>query len=437
MAGSTNSAAGAGGATFVDSGAEAAGGRAEDPLTDTVDASATGGNNGSIDAGMGNARESVDGGVINGEVVPWVGTWGASPQLTEPNNNPPVALGDSSLRQFASVSIGGGQLRVQLSNEFGDGPVTFRSVHLADAAGPPAIASATDIALTFGGVSSVTLAAGQSLYSDSFSFSLESQSIVALTVAFGDVPQGITGHPGSRTTSYIADGNAVGEVTLPAATSTNHWYYWSKIEVVAPLSPGAVVVLGDSISDGRGSTNNANDRWTDAFSRRLRANANTSQVAVINAAIGGNSVLSGGNGPPAIDRFSRDILGQAGVRWVVILEGVNDIGEGAIVVEQLIAAYQGFIAEAHAAGALVYASPILPFAGSGYDSDANQAERQELNDWILTSNQFDAVLRLDEAVADPADSARLLPAYDDGDQLHLTPAGYQAMADAIDLSLFE
>jgi lysophospholipase L1-like esterase len=374
------------------------------------------------------------------ENVKWVGTWGASPQLTEPDNNPPdPGLANNTLRQFAYVSLGGDEVRLQISNEFGDGPVTLHAVHMAQAASAPAIDPGTDVRLEFSGSASVTIPEGEAVYSDPFEFELAEQTSIAVTIHFGDVPGGITGHPGSRTTSTIAPGDAIAAETLEGAKATEHWYYLSRIEVMAPESGAAVVALGDSLTDGRGSTTNGNDRWPDALSRRLRSNPSTSLVAVINAGIGGNALVAGGLGPTARQRFDRDVLGQAGVRWVIVLSGVNDIGGSSNpnVAANLIGAYRGFLDKAHAEGVLVYGAPILPFGGSSYDSTEHEQFREEVNAWILNGGEFDAVIDLAKAVADPMDPTRLLPAYDSGDNLHLNPAGYQAMADAIDLSLFQ
>jgi len=209
--------------------------------------------------------------------------------------------------------------------------------------------------------------------------------------------------------------------------------------VKAPASAGAVVILGDSLTDGRGSTTNGNDRWPDALSRRLRAHPATAGVAVLNAGMGGNAVVEGGLGPPARSRFARDVLGQAGVRWVIVLHGVNDVGASRrSVARDLIAAYQELIAAAHAAGVHIYGAPLLPFGGSSYYDAAHEQDRRAVNQWIRECSGFDAVLDLDAVVADPAHPTRLLAAHESGarDHLHLGPAGYQAMADAIDLSLF-
>jgi lysophospholipase L1-like esterase len=376
---------------------------------------------------------------VSGEVR-WVGTWSTGPQLTEPGNlPPPPGLAGNTLRQNVLPTLDGARVRVLFSNEWGEAPVTFTSVRLASATGASAIDPGTDRELLFGGGASVTIPAGQAQVSDPLDFGVVALSSIAISIHFGAVPTNVTGHPGSRTTSYLEVGAAAAAPSLPAAATTDHWYFIAGIDVEAPAPSAAVVTLGDSITDGRGSTTNANNRWPDNLARRLKANPPTQQVAVLNQGIGGNAVVSGGLGPTAVARFERDVLAQRGARWVIVLEGVNDIGGStdAGVANRLIEAYQGLIDSAHARGLLVYGVPILPFGGSMYDSPAHEAARQTVNAWVRTSGRFDAVLHLDAAVADPADPTRLLLAYDDGDRLHLSPAGYQAMADAIDLSLFQ
>jgi lysophospholipase L1-like esterase len=204
-----------------------------------------------------------------------------------------------------------------------------------------------------------------------------------------------------------------------------------------------VVTLGDSLTDGRGSTTNGNDRWPDNLARRLLTNAPTREVAVLNQGIGGNAVVSGGLGPTAVSRFARDVLSQPGARWVIVLEGVNDVGgapagQGPTVANNLASAFRQFVEGAHAQRMKAYGVPLLPFGGNAlYDRPERQAARAAVNDWIRTSRTFDAVIDLDAVVRDPANPLALLAAYDTGDHLHLTPAGYQAMANAVDLALFE
>ncbi len=369
----------------------------------------------------------------------WVGTWASGPQLTEPGNlPPPPGLAGNTLRQYVFTTLAGGRLRVLFSNEFGNAPVQFKAVRLANAAGQSSIDTSSDRPLSFGGSAGVTLEVGQTRFSDPLDYRVTALSSLAISIHFGATPSHVTGHPGSRTTSYLAHGDAVAAQSLPGAATTDHWYFISGIDVEAQAPSAAIVTLGDSITDGRGSTTNHNDRWPDNLARRLKANPATAQLAVLNQGIGGNAVVSGGLGPTAVDRFQRDVLSQRGARWVIVLEGVNDIGgsSDAGVAARLIAAYQGFIDRAHAAGLLVYGVPILPFGGSNYDSPAHEVARQAVNDWIRRSGRFDAVLALDAAVANPENPRQLLPAYDTGDFLHLSPAGYRAMAAAIDLALF-
>jgi lysophospholipase L1-like esterase len=346
-------------------------------------------------------------------------------------------LADNTLRQNVFVTRPGGRMRVLLSNAWGNGPVTFNAVHVASATGGSGIAAGTDTALTFDTSPSVTLEAGQTRRSDVAVHSVAALSPLAITIHFGQVPGDVTGHPGSRTTSYLLRGNAISAPCLEGAATTDHWYFIEGVDVEAPPGSVSVVTLGDSITDGRGSTTNQNDRWPDQLARRLQTDPRTACVSVVNLGIGGNKVVTGGLGPTASRRFERDVLEQHSARWVIVLEGVNDIGEAddASVVDRLIAAYAALLDRAHARGLLVYGVPILPFGGSDYDSAAHEAARQAVNTWIRNSGRFDAVLPLDAAVADPQTSTQLLPVYDTGDHLHLSPAGYRAMADAIDLSL--
>ncbi|WP_437580059.1 SGNH/GDSL hydrolase family protein [Sorangium sp. So ce887] len=382
-----------------------------------------------------------DGGSGGGEGEKrWVGTWTTGPQLTETGNNPPApGLANNTLRQVVYTSIGGSNVRLLLSNEFGDGPVTMSSVHIADSTTADGINASTDKALTFEGAESVTIPMGKAVFSDPIDYALKPISKLAVTIRFGSVPAGITGHPGSRTNSYIQTGDGVSSPTLSSPVSTAHWYYITGLDVMADPSAAAIAILGDSITDGRGSVTDGNTRWPDFLSRRLRANPGTEDVAVLNLGIGGGTVLAGGLGPTAKLRYQRDILDQRGARWVIIFIGVNDIGNDSAppVAEGLIAAYGEFIDKAHAKEMLVYGVPILPFNGNGYYSVAHEATRQTVNTWIRTSGKFDAVIDMDPAVVDPNDPTKLQDSLDfDNDGLHLNPTGLEAMANAVDLSLF-
>lgn len=376
---------------------------------------------------------------MGAEAERWVGTWGTAAQLTEAANLPPApGLTNRTLRQIFLASIGGSRLRVHLSNAYGKSSVTLNAVHLASSKGGHTVDAPTDRALTFDGMPSITIPAGATATSDALDFALAPQTKVALSIAFGATPAEITGHPGSRTTSYIAPSDAAAAASLASPVAVEHWYFATGIDVVAAAPSAALVTLGDSITDGRGSTTDGNNRWPDNLSRRLRQNAATAGVAVLNKGIGGNAVIKGGLGPPAVDRFARDVLEQAGVRWLIVLHGVNDIGEATdqSVAQDLIAAYQQLIARAHEHDIKVYGVPILPFGGSMYDSADHEAARQTVNAWIRGAGHFDAVIDLEAAVQDPASPKRLLASYDTGDHLHPNAAGYQKMADQIDLTLF-
>ena len=372
----------------------------------------------------------------------WVGTWGTAPQLTEPANMPPApGLSGNTLRQVVHVSLGGTTLRLRLSNEFGNAPLTVRSARLAVSAGGGAAEPGTSREVRFAGADSVVIPAGRTAVSDPFSFPLAPLSDVSITLRFGAVPDALTGHPGSRTTSYIVPGDAQAATEMPTSVRTDHWYVITGLDVVAP-GASAVVALGNSITDGRGSGTNRQNRWPDELARRLQADPSTRAVAVLNMGIGGNCVLRDCLGPAAIRRFERDVLGQSGVRWLIILEGVNDIGQAgggdsaAVVARGLIEAYQGMIDRARARGIRAYGATILPFGGSFYDSPAREAARRTVNQWIRTSGAFDAVIDLDAALRDPAEPTRLHPEADTGDHLHPNEEGYRRMAAAIDARLF-
>jgi lysophospholipase L1-like esterase len=372
----------------------------------------------------------------------WVTTWGCGEQLTEPNNMPPPpGLADNTLRQIVHSSIGGKRVRVQFSNAWGRDPVEITTAYIAVSAGNGEIKPETNKILLFGGTASVTLAPKDEIFSDPVDFTVAPVSDVAVTIVFGRVSKTLTGHPGSRTTSYIQPGFAVTEAKFSEPVTTDHWYILSAIDVAADAQTRVVVTLGDSIADGRGSTTNQNNRWPDDLARRLQKNAATKKVAVVNMGIGGNAVFNGGLGPSAVARFDHDVLGTRGVKWVIVLEGVNDIGGSSdktapIVADQLIASFTEFADKAHAAGLKIYGIPILPLNGSQYAGAAHEAARQKVNDWMKNGGKFDAYLDLAAVVADPADPTKLAAAYDSGDHLHLSPAGYQKMADAIDLKLF-
>jgi lysophospholipase L1-like esterase len=374
----------------------------------------------------------------------WVGTWSTAPQLVEPHNMPPApGLSNSTLRQIVCVSIGGTSLRIRFSNEFSKNPVTMKAVQIAVSKGGSAIDKSTVEELKFHGKSEVTMKPGTIVTSDPVSFDLQPRMEVAITISFGETSPDVTGHPGSRTTSYLLFGNHTSaDADFADAVKTDHWYVINGIDIKEPKS-AAVAILGNSITDGRGSGTNKQNRWPDILAMRLLKNHNTQQISVLNMGIGGNCVLRGGLGPTALDRFERDILKQHGVRWLILLEGINDIGgthgeeTSKQVVEDLIAAYKKMIDEAHAQGIKVYGATITPIKKSFYYTNYREAARTSVNRWIRTSGFFDAVIDLDKAIRNPEDTLTILPDAQSGDYLHPNEQGYRMMGEVIDLSLFE
>lgn len=370
---------------------------------------------------------------------------------------------DATIRQTVFLTQSAPKIRLVISNVFGgsDLPISAATiaVPLNGSAGTSAVRPETLVPLTFsGGLRNFTIPNGARIISDPVDFPVTAQQVltISLYLATGQTTNSITGHPGSRTTSFYAAGNQTGEADLaadPAAQSSAHWYFISAVEAYLPTSTtsGALAVVGDSITDGRGSTTDRNDRWPDNLVRRLQAaNATALQrgLAVVNQAAGGNRVLADGLGPNALGRIDRDVLAQSGVRYVLLFEGVNDIGTAAAtaaaqqaVGDRLLAAYAQVIGLVHAKGLPVFGATITPFSGNtsvqAYGEPAREVTRQRVNEWIRTSGRFDGVVDFDAAVRDPANETMLSPLYDSGDYLHLNPAGYLAMAQAVDLSLFD
>jgi lysophospholipase L1-like esterase len=371
----------------------------------------------------------------------WVATWEAPPQLTEDRNMPPAPLAGATIRQVAHVTLGGSRWRVRLSNEFGDVPIVVSLGTIARSNGADRIDEGSIAKLTFHGDTTVSISPGSAVWSDELSEMVPALSEVAITLFMSAVPARLTGHPGSRTTSFIMAGNHVRRADLPSAARTEHWYVISGLDVAASSDAAAVVVLGNSIADGRGSATDKNDRWPDNLARRLQRDARTQLVGVLNAGIGGNAVLRGGLGPNALDRFDRDVLNQRGVRWLIVSEGVNDLGgsrpdSAMSTADQLIDAYKRFIERAHARGVRVYGATMLPFGGSSYGAPQREAARARINEWVRRGGAFDAVIDFDAALRDPATPSRLRGDADSGDHLHPNENGYRLMADAIDLALF-
>jgi len=380
----------------------------------------------------------------------WVGSWAASQQIPEPRNAlAPDDLRNATLRQIVHLSIGGSTLRVHLSNAFGTTPLHFTAVHIAKpvSAASPKIDPASDKALTFSGSPDVIVPAGAEYISDPIDYPVAPLSDLAISLYLETPPEQQTGHPGSRATSYLVHGNLVSAPDLADAKKVDHWYLVSGVDVTQPSGAAAIVALGDSTTDGHGATTNGNDRWTDVLAQRLQANPATRTRGVLNQGIGGNHLLIDGLGPNALARFDRDVLAQPGVRYLIVFEGVNDLGgltrtgqvspaEHSALVRRILAAYEQIIVRAHTHGIRVIGATITPYTGSDYyhPGPANESDRQAINQWIRAPGHFDAVVDFDQVTRDPAHPDRFLPAFDCGDHLHPSPAGYHAMADAIPLS---
>lgn len=369
----------------------------------------------------------------------WVTTWATATEgFTDPTYLPPQPLAHNTMRMFVRTSVGGKLVRLRFSNVNGQTPVTINSAHFALAANVDSSATTgsintnTDTALEFRGAPAIVIPPGGEIFSDPVKFELSALALVAVSVHYGDISNSpMTGHRGSRTTSYVTTGNAVSAPDLAQASKKDAWWTLTGIDVMAPKSSKAVIAIGDSITDGKGTRYNYHTRWTDFLAARLSTNAPTSGVGVGNMGIGGT-----GSGL-AQTRFQRDVLDQSGVGWVIIFIGVNDIIFGNRSFSYLTNAYTDMSTRAHARGLKVYGATITPMGGAA--KAAQEAIRQQVNTWIKTtavsSGIYDGCIDFDAAARNPSNPTYLLPAYAK-DDLHLNPAGYEALGNAIDLRLF-
>lgn len=358
----------------------------------------------------------------------WEATWATAIEFTGPSDMPASSLSNRAIRQIIHVSKGGTQLQLKLSNVHSKEPVDIKSVFIADAKEASDIDAKTAKYVTFNGKRNITIEPGKDLTSDVIGYNLKPLQLLSITINYGEsTPVNASSHRGSRTTSYIIKGVAKPKTKFIDAEKVDHWYNIASLDVLRsnPAEANAIVVLGNSITDGRGSTTNKQNRWTDAMAEALGG-----ETSVLNLGIGGNSVLWGGLSEPAVKRFNRDILEQQGVKTLIIFQGVNDIGgsrgNSEEVAKKLTEAYKSFIDQGHAKGWKVIGATITPFKGNSYYSFFHEAARQVVNEWIRTSGAFDAVIDFDELVRDPQDPTKLKVEYSD-DWLHLNPTGYAAM----------
>jgi lysophospholipase L1-like esterase len=358
---------------------------------------------------------------------------------------------DVTLRQLVRTSIGGGRVRVRISNAMGTSPLTISGGSIARAVVPGSsrIDPSTTSNVTFGGARAVTIPAGAEYVSDPIEMRVPALATLAVSLYFSDLPKLQTGHPGSRATSFFVGGNQLAATELRNAAKVDHWYFLSGVDVEADHPSTAIAILGDSITDGHGVVSNTDTRWTDTLAQRLNGSVATRSLSVLNLGIGGNCVANACLGPSAAARFQRDVLARSGVRYLFILEGVNDLGmltRDAPVpaevhrsrVQQIIAALAQIIAQARERGIKVVGATIMPYGGSGYyHPDAtNEADRRAVNNWIRVPGHVDAVVDFDALMRDPAGPDRLRKEFDSGDGLHPSPAGYRFMGEAVPLSLF-
>lgn len=369
-----------------------------------------------------------------GARIDQVGTWGTAADTTT------LALSDQTVRNIVHTSVGGSGLRISLSNAFGSVPVTFDSAWVGRAGEGAAVVSGSNRRLTFGGAPSVTIPVGAEVLSDAVPGDVPAQSTLAVSIhVVGDAGR-VSGHKLAHQTNWISGvGDHAADESGAAFTTPTTSYAWVESAVVeAPQQVDTVVALGDSITDGDKSTTSANRRWPNVLARRILAGPQPLQFGVMNAGISGNRVLADGPGVSAQARFDRDVLAQPDVRTVVVMEGVNDLRwEFATKPADLIQAYRQLIERAHARGVCVIGGTITPWEGGSLWSAPKDAIRGEVNEWIRTSGEFDAVVDFDAAVRDPAQPSRMLAAFDSGDHLHPGDAGYEAMGNAVDLKALE
>ncbi len=373
-----------------------------------------------------------------------------APPVASPSGRPPAYIygtEDITLREIVHVSIGGPQVRVVFTNEFGTDPLAIAAAHIGVSQGGSTInlVSASSAGLTFGGRASVTLPPGALIVSDPVAINLPAESDLAVSFFLPAQPiHQLSQHGGADQTSYRAPGNVVGAKTLDSPAEFRSWIFLKGVDVIAPARGSAVVAFGDSITDGAYAAVDQNARWPDELARRLVANPKTANIGVLNEGIGGNRILHDNAGPSALARFDRDVIAQAGAKYVIILEAINDIGHAydtkrpfdVVSADDLITGYKQMSERAHMHGIKVYFATLTPYTGAGYMSPAGEEVRQALNKWIRTTHEIDGFIDFDKATADPAHPDTFLPAYDHGDHLHPSDPGYKAMGDAIDLNLF-
>jgi lysophospholipase L1-like esterase len=389
----------------------------------------------------------------------WVATWasaqqqpraaglgrgGPAPAATAapvpPRVAPPSAFNNQTLRMIVRTSLGGSRLRVHLSNAFGATPLSVGAAHIALRGTDSAIVPASDRPLTFSGMAAVIIPAGAEMISDPVSLDVPKLSDLAVSVFVPGDTGAASNHALGLHTTYISkEGDFTAAPDLADATNSQSWYWVSEVDVMAPASAGAIVAFGDSITDGATSTPNTDRSWPSVLAQRLQANPATASLAIVNEGISGNRVLGDGAGVSALARFDRDVISLSGVKWLMVMEGINDIGLGAkqhtVSADMLIGAMKQIIERAHTHGIKVVGCTLTPYIGASYASEEGEAMRTALNTFIR-SGAFDAVVDYDQVTRDPNNPTQLLKDFNNTDHLHPNDVGYKAMADSVDLSIF-
>ena len=380
----------------------------------------------------------------------WLATWGPSAHAAAPKpaldsvDRVPTYV-DRTVRQVVRTTLGGDHLRIRFTNEYGERPLVIGAAHVAVRDTGASIRGGTDKAITFGGRSSVTLGRGAFIVSDPIAMQVPALTDLAISIWVKDTIRATTRHALGLQTNYISPtGDFTTATAIHADTTIRQWLWLAGIDVTNARATGVIVTLGNSITDGAGSSADSNTRWPDVLARRLLRSKEPPK-AVVNAGISGNGVLSPITGPSALNRFDRDVLMQPGVTHVIVLEGINDLSRGAastdprnrVSAQDIIYGYQQLIGRAHERGLVIYGATLTPMANMGRPTTAAvDSARRAVNEWIRTSGAFDAVIDFDATTRDPSEPGRFLPLYDSGDHLHPSDAGYKAMGASIDLKLF-
>jgi lysophospholipase L1-like esterase len=395
-----------------------------------------------IAAGLGRTSLAFGGSGDSDRDQVWVATWGASPVAPLPANTTNPGFTNQTVRLIVHISAGGSEVRVRLSNAFGNDSLVIGAAHVAVRSKDAGIEPGTDRALTFSGSGAITIPPGALVVSDSAKLSAPALSDLAVSLYLPGPTGQATWHPAAHATNYVSPpGDFTRDAQMPVDHSVASWFYLTDVEVKAGRDTSAIVALGDSITDGTASTTDANHRWPNFLAEKLAARH--LKLTVVDQGIGGNRVLHDLTGPNALARFDRDVLAQSGVGYVTVMLGINDIGRSGtgqppqpVSADEIIAGHRQMIMRAHQLGLKIFGCTLTPYEGAAYFSSEGETKREAVNKFIRTSGTYDGVIDFDAAVRDPSHPARFLGTYDSGDHLHPNDAGYQAMAGVIDLSLF-